>query len=61
MNAYSTIRHQGFAAILVASLAGILSNALSLDQQVVFEHAVSNAVPTVVLPEVVVTATRLEQ
>ena len=61
MNAYSTIRHQGFAAILVASLAGILSNALSLDQQVVFERDLPEVASAVVLPELVVTATRLEQ
>jgi len=60
MNAYSTIRNQGFAAILVASLAVMLSSALSLDQQVVFERTMTAATTGVVLPEVVVTATRLE-
>ena len=60
MNAYSTIRHHGFAAVLVTSLAGILGNALSLDQQAVFERTLTEATSGVVLPEVVVTATRLE-
>ena len=58
MNAYSTIRNTGYATILVAALAGIVSNALALDQKVVFERDVPGAV--VVLPEVIVTASRLE-
>ncbi len=61
MNAYSSIRNQGFATVLVAALAGITSNALSLDQQVVFERELPEVATAVVLPEVVVTATRLEQ
>lgn len=61
MNAYSSIRNQGFAAVLVAAIAGITSNALSLDQQVVFERELPERATPVVLPEVVVTATRLEQ
>ncbi|KPJ80306.1 MAG: hypothetical protein AMJ58_08950 [Gammaproteobacteria bacterium SG8_30] len=61
MNAYSSLRNQGFATVLVAALAGIMSNALSLDQQVVFERELPEVATAVVLPEVVVTATRLEQ
>jgi hypothetical protein len=59
MNAYSTFRNTGFATVLVAALAGIVSNALALDQRVVFERDVPQAAAVVVLPEVVVTATRL--
>jgi len=58
MNAYSTVRNTSFATIIVAALAGIVSNALAIDQKVVFERDVPGAV--VVLPEVIVTASRLE-
>jgi hypothetical protein len=60
MNAYSTIRNTSFATILVAALAGIVSNALALDQQVVFERDVQSGITVAVLPEVVVTASRIE-
>jgi hypothetical protein len=62
MNAYSTIRNTGFATIIVAALAGIVSNALALDQRVIFERDVpaAAAAAAAVLPEVVVTASRLE-
>ena len=60
MNAYSTIRNTGIAAILVAALAGIVSNALEVDQRTVFERDVVQATGQVVLPEVTVSATRLE-
>lgn len=60
MNAYSTIRNTGYATILVAALAGIVSNALEADQKVVFERELPQAAANAVLPEVVVTATRLE-
>jgi len=59
MNVYSSVRNQGLATILVAALAGITSNTLSLDQQVVFERDLPEVASAVVLPEVVVTATRL--
>jgi len=58
MSTYSTIRNTSFATILVAALAGIVSNALAVDQKIVYERDVPGA--TVVLPEVVVTASRLE-
>jgi hypothetical protein len=61
MNAYSTVRNTGFAAIIVAALAGIVSNSLALNQQVVYERDVSRGVTVAVLPEVVVSASRLEQ
>ena len=58
MNAYSTIRNTGFATILVAALAGIVSNALEVDQKIVYERDVPEAAAvTAVLPEVVVSAT----
>lgn len=60
MNAYSTIRNTGYATILVAALAGIVSNALEADQKVVFKRELPQAAANAVLPEVVVTATRLE-
>jgi len=58
MNAYSTVRNTSYATIIVAALAGIVSNALAIDQKVVFERDVPGA--AVVLPEVIVTASRLE-
>lgn len=62
MNAYSTVRNTGYATILVAALAGIVSNALEVDQKIVFERDVPEAAAAArsVLPEVVVSATRLE-
>ena len=60
MNAYSTVRNTSFATILVAALAGIVSNALAIDQRIVFERDVLDDNTVVVLPEVVVTASRLE-
>jgi hypothetical protein len=59
MNAYSTFRNTSFATALVAALAGIVSNALALDQRVVYERDVPEAAAVAVLPEVVVTASRL--
>jgi hypothetical protein len=60
MNAYSTLRNTGLATILVATLAGIVSNGLALDQKVVYERDLPGAAAVVILPEIVVTATRLE-
>ncbi len=60
MNAYSTVRNTGYATILVAALAGIISNALEVDQRFVYERDVPEAAASAVLPEVVVSATRLE-
>ncbi len=58
MNAYSTIRNTSFATIVVAALAGLVSNGLAANQKIVYERDVPDAVT--VLPEVVVTASRLE-
>jgi hypothetical protein len=60
MNAYSTFRNTGFATIIVATLAGIVSNALAVDQKIVYERDVPGAAAVTVLPEVEVSASRLE-
>jgi hypothetical protein len=60
MNAYSTFCNTGFATIIVAALAGLVSNALEADQKVVFERDVPGVATVVLLPEVVVSASRLE-
>ena len=60
MNAYSTIRNTSFATIIVAALAGIVSNGLAIDQRVVYERDVAGEARVTALPEVVVTASRLE-
>jgi len=60
MSNYSTIRNTGLAAVLVATLAGVVSNGLALDQRVIYERDVLAASGAAVLPEIVVTATRLE-
>jgi hypothetical protein len=60
MSTYSTVRNTGFASIIVASLAGIVSNGLALDQRGVYERDLPTAASVVVLPEIVVTASRLE-
>ncbi len=60
MNAYSTARNTSFATIVVAALAGIVSNALAIDQRIIYERDVPEAAAVTVLPEVVVSASRLE-
>jgi hypothetical protein len=60
MNTYSTLRHTSFATIVVAALAGIVSNGLALDQRVIYERDVPSAAAVAVLPEVTVSASRLE-
>jgi hypothetical protein len=60
MNAYSTIRNTSFATIIVAALAGIVSNGLAIDQKIVYERDVAGTSGVAVLPEVTVTASRLE-
>jgi hypothetical protein len=60
MKAYSTIQNTGFAAALVATLATLISNGLAIDQRVVYERDILGFDPAFVLPEVVVTARRLE-
>ena len=59
MKTYSAIRNTGLAAVLVATLAGLVTNGLALDQRVIYERDVLGITATV-LPEVVVVATRLE-
>ncbi|MGH7945857.1 MAG: hypothetical protein ACRES3_09055 [Steroidobacteraceae bacterium] len=60
MSIYSTVRNMSFATILVAALAGVVSNGLAIDQRIVFERDVPDAAAVAVLPAIVVTATRLE-
>lgn len=60
MNQYSTIRNTGLAAVLVATLAGLISTGLALDQRAVYKRDVLGSSSAVVLPEIVVTARRLE-
>jgi hypothetical protein len=60
MNAYSTVRNTSFAATVVAALAGIVRNALAVDQRIIYERDVPEAAAVTVLPEVVVSASRLE-
>ena len=60
MNTYSTVRNTSFAAIIVATLAGIVSNTLALSQQVIYERDLPQAAAVADLPEVVVSATRLD-
>jgi len=60
MSTYSTTRNTSFAAIIVATLAGIVSNALALDQQFIYARDLPQLAAVVVLPEVVVSATRLD-
>jgi hypothetical protein len=59
MNSYSTIRNTGLAAVLVATLAGIVSNGLALDQKVIYERDILSSSAAVTLPEVVVIAKRI--
>jgi len=61
MNTYSTVRNTSFAAVIVATLAGIVSNTLALSQQVIYERDVAQAAAVAELPEVVVSATRLDR
>jgi len=60
MKTYSTIRNTGLAAVLVATLAGLVTNGLALDQKVIYERDVLGIDPATVLPEIVVIAKRLE-
>lgn len=61
MSIYSTARNTSFAAIIVTALAGIVSNTLALSQQVIYERDVPQAAAVAELPEVVVSATRLDR
>mgnify|MGYP000745560160 CR=1 FL=1 len=40
MKTYSTLRNTGLAAVLVATLAGLVTNGLALDQRIVYERDV---------------------
>jgi hypothetical protein len=60
MKTYSTIRNTGLAAVMVATLAGLVTNGLALDQRIVYERDVLGIASATVLPEIVVVASRLE-
>jgi hypothetical protein len=60
MSTYSTFRNTGYATVIVAALAGLVSNSLSADQRLVYEQKLPERAAVTVLPEVVVTAERLE-
>jgi len=60
MKTYSTIRNTGLAAVLVATLAGLVTNGLALDQKIIYERDVLGIASATVLPEIVVVASRLE-
>lgn len=60
MKTYSTIRNTGLAAVLVATLAGLVTNGLALDQRVVYDRDILGIASATVLPEIVVVASRLE-
>ena len=60
MNSYSTIRNTGLAAVLVATLAGVVSSGLALNQKGIYERDILSSSVAVTLPEVVVIAKRIE-
>jgi len=60
MKAYSTAHNTALAAALVATLAGVVTNGLALDQRFVYERDVPEAASAVVLPEIEVIASRLD-
>jgi hypothetical protein len=60
MNGYSTIRNTSLAAVLVAALAGVVSNGLAFNEKVVYERDVPTSSAAATLPEVVVIAKRIE-
>ena len=60
MNTYSTIRNTSLAAVLVATLAGVVSNGLAFNEKVVYERDILTSAAAVTLPEVVVIAKRIE-
>jgi hypothetical protein len=60
MNSYSTIRNTSLAAVLVAALAGVVSNGLAFNEKVVYERDILSSSAAVTLPEVVVIAKRTE-
>jgi hypothetical protein len=60
MNSYTTIRNTGLAAVLVATLAGVVSNGVAFNEKLVYERDILTSSAPVVLPEVVVIAKRIE-
>lgn len=60
MKTYSTVRNTTFAAVAVATLAGLVTNGLAANQQFVYERDVLGGASVSVLPEIVVIASRLD-
>ena len=60
MSTYSTVRNTSLAAVLVAALAGVVSNGLAFNEKVVYERDILTSSAAVTLPEVVVIARRIE-
>ncbi len=60
MNAYFTIRSACLAMVLVALLAGVLAGGLVANTDVLREQAAAKSAAPAMLPEVVVTAPRIE-
>ena len=60
MKTYSTVRNTTFTAVLVATLAGLVTTGLAADQQFVYERDVLGGASASVLPEIVVVASRLD-
>ena len=60
MKAYSKARNSRLAAVLLAIFAGLVISGLALNQKIAFERDVLDAASAVVLPEIVVTAKRLD-
>jgi hypothetical protein len=59
MSAYTTFRNTGLATIVVAVLAGAVSNGLHATQRSIYERDVPEAAAVTVLPEIEVSARRL--
>lgn len=60
MNVYSKNRNKRLAAVLVATLSGLVSNGLALDQKGIYERDILGSSAVVTLPEVVVIGNRIE-
>ncbi|MSQ91964.1 MAG: hypothetical protein EXR87_03385 [Gammaproteobacteria bacterium] len=60
MNSYATIRNTSLAAVLVAALAGVVSNGLACNEKAIYERDILSSSAAVTLPEVVVIAKRTE-
>jgi hypothetical protein len=60
MKTDSMTRSRGFAAVLVLTLAILVASGLALDHRLVYQRDVPGDTPAADLPEILVTAQRLE-